>query len=95
MVWHVKAARGDESGLRNGRGLHMSEREESLSRGTLPMPAVKPPRRPGPTPEDLLNQILQEQRKTNQLLAMLIDAMSEDGDPDAEPLTYIDGSPRV
>lgn len=44
--------------------------------------------------ESLLEQLLQEQRKTNQLLLMLIEALSqEDGDPDAEPLTYMDGSP--
>lgn len=41
----------------------------------------------------LLTQILQEQRQTNQLLIMLIEALGEDGpDPDAEPQTYMDGS---
>lgn len=44
--------------------------------------------------ESLLEQLLIEQRRTNQLLLMLIDAMGqEDSDPDAEPKTYMDGSP--
>lgn len=42
--------------------------------------------------ESLLAQILDEQRKTNQLLLMLIEAMGEEEDPDAEPATYMDGS---
>ena len=44
--------------------------------------------------ESLLAQMLEEQRQTNQLLLMLIEALSEDSaDPDAEPRTYMDGSP--
>jgi hypothetical protein len=44
--------------------------------------------------ESLLVQMLEEQRKTNELLLMLIEAMGQDEiDPDAEPLTYMDGSP--
>ncbi|MBF8642271.1 MULTISPECIES: hypothetical protein [Pseudomonas] len=43
--------------------------------------------------ESLLAQILDEQRKTNQLLLMLIDAMGEEEDPDTEPATYMDGTP--
>lgn len=44
--------------------------------------------------ELLLTQLLEEQRKTNQLLLMLIEAMGrEDADPDAEPLRYMDGTP--
>lgn len=44
----------------------------------------------------LLQLILQEQRKTNQLLLMLIEAMGEeDADPDDEPVTYMDGTPVV
>lgn len=44
----------------------------------------------------LLAEILEEQRKTNQLLMILIEALAEgEGDLDAEPLTYMDGSPRV
>ena len=44
--------------------------------------------------EDTLSLILQEQRKTNELLVMLIEAMAEaDGDMDAEPTHYMDGSP--
>lgn len=43
--------------------------------------------------ESLLAQILEEQRKTNQILLMLVEAMGEEADPDAEPVTYIDGSP--
>lgn len=42
----------------------------------------------------LLNQMLEEQRKTNELLAALVDALAEDGgDPDAPPAYYMDGSP--
>lgn len=41
-----------------------------------------------------LNRLLEEQRQTNQLLLLLIDALSEEGsDPDAEPKTYMDGTP--
>lgn len=44
--------------------------------------------------ESLLAQILQEQRQTNQLLLMLIEAMGEEGgDEDQEPQAYLDGSP--
>lgn len=43
--------------------------------------------------ESLLAQILEEQRKTNQLLLMLIEAMGqEEADPDDEPTRYMDGS---
>lgn len=50
----------------------------------------------------LLSQILAEQVKQTQLLqrmaeqqALLIDALSEEepSDPDAQPLTYLDGTP--
>lgn len=41
-----------------------------------------------------LTLMLEEQRKTSQLLLMLIEAMGEeDSDPDDEPVTYMDGSP--
>lgn len=43
----------------------------------------------------LIKQQIEEQRQTNQLLMMLIEAMSEDeADPDGEPLsvTYMDGT---
>lgn len=43
---------------------------------------------------EALLALLEEQRKTNHLLLMLIQAMGEDEqDPDAMPLTYMDGSP--
>ena len=43
--------------------------------------------------ESLLTQILEEQRKTNELLLMLIEAMGQDeGEPDQAPVTYLDGS---
>ena len=42
--------------------------------------------------EALLTQILEEQRKTNQLLLMLIEAMGEEAERDEEPSTYMDGS---
>ena len=52
--------------------------------------------------ESLLTQMLEEQRKTNQLLSdlilsnsQLIEALSDgdESDDDSEPLTYMDGSP--
>lgn len=43
--------------------------------------------------ESLLAELLTEQRQTNQLLMMLIEAMAEDQEnPDAEPRVYMDGS---
>lgn len=56
------------------------------------MPKVKPPKK---EQEDVYIQMLAEQRKTNQLLMMLIDALSEDEelDEEGEPLTYLDGTP--
>lgn len=40
-----------------------------------------------------LNRLLEEQVQTNQLLLLLIDALSEeDSDTDAEPKTYMDGT---
>lgn len=42
--------------------------------------------------ESLLTQILEEQRKTNQLLLMLVEALSEETEHDEEPSTYMDGS---
>ncbi|HBP5505585.1 hypothetical protein [Pseudomonas aeruginosa] len=42
----------------------------------------------------LLRDLLDEQRKTNQLLHLLIKALAEDGeDPDAVPTSYLDGTP--
>lgn len=44
--------------------------------------------------ESLLMQLLEEQRKTNELLLMLIEALGQDeSDPDAVPATYMDGTP--
>lgn len=44
--------------------------------------------------ETLLQEMRDEQRKTNQLLMMLIEALAEaEGDTDAEPAAYMDGSP--
>ena len=42
--------------------------------------------------ESLLTQILEEQRKTNQLLLMLVEALSEETEHDDEPSTYMDGT---
>lgn len=42
--------------------------------------------------ESLLIQMLEEQRKTNQLLLMLVEALSEESEQDEEPSTYMDGS---
>lgn len=44
--------------------------------------------------ESLLALILAEQRQTNQLLLLLIEALSEEGgDEDQGPQTYLDGTP--
>ena len=44
--------------------------------------------------ELLLSQMLAEQRKTSELLLMLIEAMGEtEAAPDDEPVTYMDGTP--
>lgn len=53
-----------------------------------------PPRPNQPKQEDcLLTQMLEEQRKTNQILLMLVEAMAqEEADPDDEPSIYMDGS---
>jgi len=42
--------------------------------------------------ESLLTQLLEEQRKTNHLLLMLVEALSEESEKDEEPSTYMDGS---
>lgn len=43
--------------------------------------------------EVILESILQEQQRTNQILMMLVEAMAEDQEnPDAEPVLYMDGS---
>lgn len=45
----------------------------------------------------IVKQILAEQAKTNELLASFLQALAEDQgdepDPDAEPRTYLDGTP--
>ncbi|HEQ0203722.1 TPA: hypothetical protein VDW83_002207 [Pseudomonas aeruginosa] len=42
----------------------------------------------------ILRDLLVEQRLTNQLLNLLIQALAEDGeDPDAMPTSYLDGTP--
>lgn len=44
--------------------------------------------------ERLLAELLQEQKRTNQLLAILIEALADDDpDKDRQPQTYIDGTP--
>lgn len=44
--------------------------------------------------EDLLIQVIAEQRKTNELLLTLINALGDEEpeDPDAQPETYMDGT---
>lgn len=43
--------------------------------------------------ESLLEEMLEQQRLTNQLLAQLIEAMAVEGETDErEPATYLDGS---
>lgn len=43
--------------------------------------------------ESLLAQILEEQRKTNELLTALIEAMGDEGDVEVEPQAYLSGAP--
>jgi len=44
--------------------------------------------------ESLLAELLNEQRQTNQLLMMLIEALAQESEePDAQPGRYLDGSP--
>lgn len=43
--------------------------------------------------ERLLQELLDEQRETNQLLVLLVQALSEEEEPDEEPATYLDGTP--
>mgnify|MGYP005751755913 CR=1 FL=1 len=43
--------------------------------------------------ESLLTKLLEEQRKTNQLLLMLVEALGEEAGQDEEPGTYLDGTP--
>lgn len=64
-----------------------------------PEPRQKMPSAPPAKPEqrahaDILLAILHEQRQTNQLLSVLIKALADDySEPDAEPQTYMDGTP--
>lgn len=45
--------------------------------------------------ESLLELLLEEQQRTNQLLELLIEALGEaEGDDDQEPSTHLDGTPR-
>lgn len=44
--------------------------------------------------ESILESILQEQQRTNQILMMLVEAMAEDQEnPGADPVRYMDGRP--
>lgn len=46
------------------------------------------------TQKQLMAVMIAEQRRTNELLAMMIDdAYDEDGE-EVEPVTYMDGTPR-
>lgn len=46
-----------------------------------------------PSLAPLLEAMIAEQRETNQLLSILIEALAEDSDPDDEVLvTYMDGT---
>jgi len=40
-----------------------------------------------------VSALLDEQRKTNELLALLIQALADEADPDTTPTTYMDGTP--
>ena len=43
--------------------------------------------------EQLLAQLLVEQRKTNRLLLMLVEALSEESEQDEESRFHLDGTP--
>ena len=46
--------------------------------------------------ELLLQSILEEQRKTNQLLMLLVETLAEEADSDnEEPGVYLDGTPTA
>lgn len=45
--------------------------------------------------ESLLEQLVAEQKQTNQLLMLLIQALADETDPDVEPTHYMDGTPIV
>lgn len=45
--------------------------------------------------ESLIEEMLAEQKQTNQLLMLLIQALAEEDDPDVEPTRYMDGTPIV
>lgn len=62
----------------------MSELGERLVGTTVRQP---------PTQTELLRQLLHEQRQTNHILTMLIDALAEeDTERSDEPLRYMDGT---
>ena len=42
---------------------------------------------------ELLAAILDEQRKTNQLLMLLVETLAEEADDEREPGVYLDGTP--
>lgn len=42
-----------------------------------------------------LRDLVAEQKQTNQLLVLLIQALADEADPDAEPTHYMDGTPIV
>lgn len=42
---------------------------------------------------DTLQALLDEQRKTNELLAMLIEAMADEGDDERPVMRHLDGTP--
>lgn len=43
--------------------------------------------------DELLRALLDEQRKTNELLVMLIEAMADEQGEDTPPRTHMDGTP--
>ncbi|MBY5942783.1 hypothetical protein KUW00_18055 [Halomonas sp. DP5N14-9] len=43
--------------------------------------------------DSLLREMLLEQRRTNELLALLIQALADEADLDDPPTTYLDGTP--
>ena len=45
--------------------------------------------------ESLIEEMLAEQKQTNKLLMLLIQALADEQDPDEAPTHYMDGSPIV
>ena len=92
MKTHKTLTRKQRAALESAQPSELPALAESMGMKVVMDSVFRPGERMDLLPT--LTLMLEEQRKTNQLLLLLIDAMSEDDDPDAEPLTYMDGTPR-